>query len=394
MHRFPPYPSRPHRSGQARIKLGGRHVYLGVHGSEASWAEYERRLARWRADASSVDRKGRSTDVPARTVADLVAAYLDHLERRGRPRELEILRPVLAPLVRLLGHLPLVDLRPKALRDALAVAASGEWMTPEERAARQAGGRRCVWGAGYARRALARWRAAVAWAEGEELIPLGTLARIAAARPPRAEEEGEDVQPAPEESIQAALPRLNRIVRALVECLLLTGARPGELCRLTPGDIVRGGEVEVARGWRVKLGPSVWAYVPARHKMRHKGRHRVILIGPRAQAVLAPLLEGRPADRPVFCPQEATNRPAGGGKPPKLHYDRYALRQAIERACARAGVPPFTSYQLRHNAASRLASEFSPEVARIVLGHKDLRVTSIYIRDDLGKAVEAMERAG
>lgn len=403
MRKFPPYPARPHPgSGQARIKLDGRHVYLGVFGTDASWAEYQRRLSEWRAaGASSPDFPTLPQSfAPARTVADLVAAYLEHLEREAArkqdDRELKNHRFALAPLIRLLGHTPISDLRPKALRAALAAAAAGTWLTAEERARRQAGGRKCTWSRPHARRALGRWKAAVKWAESEELVPGGTLQQVAAAR---ALDEGQaeerpDVPPAPEESIKKALPKLHRILRALVECLLLTGARPGELCKLTPGDLNRSGEVELAKGYRVKLGKGVWAYQPLKWKGAWRGHRRVILFGPRAQAVLAPLLEGRPDGCPVFCPREASNRPLTGGKPPKERYDRHALRQALERACRRAGVEPFTSYQLRHNAATRLAEEFGPEVARIVLGHRDLRVTQIYVLDSLGKAAEAMERAG
>lgn len=400
MRAFPPYPKRPHSgSGQARIKLHGRHVYLGVFGSEASWVEYERRLKEWRAGNDTAS-GGILPAAPVRTVADLVARYLQHLQaeatRKGDPRQARDVAGQLAPLVRLLGALPVSDLRPKALRTALASAAAGTWLTDEERARRAAGGRKCAWSRGYARRALARWKAAVAWAESEELVPGGTFAAIAQAR---GLEEGQaedrpDVPPAPEASIAAALPCLNRIVRALVECLLLTGARPGELCKLRPCDLNRSGEVELARSYRVKLGAGVWAYQPQRHKTAWRGHRRVILFGPRAQAVLAPLLEGRPPDKPVFCPQEASNRPLTGGKPPKLAYDRHALRQALERACRRAGVEPFGAGQLRHNAASRIAEQFGPEYARQVLGHRDLRTTEIYVVDHLSKAAQAMGEAG
>jgi hypothetical protein len=38
---FPPYPRVPHSSGQARIRLDGKRVYLGKHQSPESIARYD-----------------------------------------------------------------------------------------------------------------------------------------------------------------------------------------------------------------------------------------------------------------------------------------------------------------------------------------------------------------
>jgi integrase len=407
--RFPPYPARPHSSKQARIRHPGtgRHVYLGVHSSPASWAEYQRLLSEWRAGRlSSPGRPDNSSDnrpdnSPARTVRDLVGLYLRHLEsraaRKGDARGAGDAACALAPLCRLLGHLPVVDLRPLALSGALAAAASGAWLSDAERAARRAAGHKLTWSRPYARRCLGRWKAAVRWAEAQELVPAGTSHGLAVT-PGLEEGQAEDrprVVPAPEDAVAAALPCLHPVTRALVECLLLTGARPGELFRLTPADLNRTGEVELAGGYRVKLGAGVWAYQPLAHKSAYRGHRRVVLLGPRAQAVLTPLLAGRAPGTPVFCPREARHAiPEGSDRAPRLRYDRHTLRQAVARACDHAGVPRFTPYQLRHNAASRLAAEFGPEVARIVLGHADLKVTATYVLDDLRKAADALGQVG
>ena len=45
--RFPPYPRKPHSSGQARIKVDGKPEYLGIHSSPESWNEYRRMLEEW-----------------------------------------------------------------------------------------------------------------------------------------------------------------------------------------------------------------------------------------------------------------------------------------------------------------------------------------------------------
>ncbi len=416
---FPSYPKKPHKTGQARVRVNGRDVYLGVHGSPDSWAEYDLLLGEWRAG-----RLTQRTPVPgqARTVADVGAAYLAHLRERCKPaHELEHAGAALKPLARLLGDVPPQDLRARRLEAAL------------REAARAAG-----WSRGYANRILSRWKRCFRWADKEELVPAGTYAALAAAEGLGHGEapEHEEVPPAPEHLVEAVLPHLDPVVRALVECLRLTGARPDELCRLRPCDIDRSGEVELARGYRVALGAGVWAVQPRRHKTSRKGKRRVVLIGPKAQAVLAPLLEGRPPDRPVFCPREAAHAKLTGPRPAGERYNHHSLRHALCRACAQAFPPPphlarlrvkdsrrwraetnaewkarlgpegwrqltdwrrayqFHPYQLRHSAGTNLAAEFGLPVATLVLGHSDPRTTGLYALPDLRRAAEAMEKAG
>jgi len=52
----------------------------------------------------------------------------------------------------------------------------------------------------------------------------------------------------------------------------LTGCRPGEVRTIKPSEI--------------DTTHAVWRYTPGTHKMEHKGRGRVILIGPKAQAII------------------------------------------------------------------------------------------------------------
>ncbi len=75
---FASYPKKKHKTGQARIRVDGVDVYLGPHGSDASWAEYHRLLADWRRRQASGEaaRCG-----PVRTVTDLAARFWSHAER-------------------------------------------------------------------------------------------------------------------------------------------------------------------------------------------------------------------------------------------------------------------------------------------------------------------------
>ena len=51
-------------------------------------------------------------------------------------------------------------------------------------------------------------------------------------------------------------------------------------------------------------------------------------------------------------------------------------------------------HQLRHNAATLFRREHGLEVARILLGHKNMVVTQIYAEGDQQRAVEVMSRIG
>src|SRR5207248_6956769 len=83
---------------------------------------------------------------------------------------------------------------------------------------------------------------------------------------------------------------LSRQVRGLIRFMGLTGCRPGEACRLRRCDIDTTGDV--------------WLFRPGHHKNAHRGKGRVIAIGPRARA----LLDEFPTDDPrdyVFSPPRA-----------------------------------------------------------------------------------------
>jgi len=84
------------------------------------------------------------------------------------------------------------------------------------------------------------------------------------------------VLPVDDATVEATIAHLRPLVADMVRLQRLTGIRPGEVCVMRPCDIDRTGDV--------------WQYRPHEHKMEHKGRSRVILLGPKAQAILRPYL--------------------------------------------------------------------------------------------------------
>jgi len=97
------------------------------------------------------------------------------------------------------------------------------------------------------------------------------------------------VTPVSDDVVEKTLPHLPDVVADMVRFQRLTGCRPGEVCVLRPRDVDRSGEI--------------WQYVPASHKMQHRGRQRVIFVGPQAKALLAPYLL-RDADAYCFSPED------------------------------------------------------------------------------------------
>jgi integrase len=229
--------------------------------------------------------------------------------------------------------------------------------------------------------------------------------------------------------VQATLPALTAVVRAMVELQRLTGARPGEICNLRPCDIDRAaGEV-----WEVRLTD---------HKTAHHGKARTIYLGRRSQAVLAPYLI-RDSTAYCFSPAEAeqqrrerlsanrktplscgnrvgTNRVLKPRRKPSDKYTTQAYGKAIAYACARLNPHPrlskkpratltsaektelrewnrkhrWSPNQLRHLVATELRREFDLDTAKTLLGHSHVGTTEIYAEKDRRRAIEATKLVG
>jgi integrase len=207
--------------------------------------------------------------------------------------------------------------------------------------------------------------------------------------------------PVSDDVVDAMLPHLTQVVADMVRFERATGARPSEVCILRPLDVERSGEV--------------WEYRPSSHKTEHRGRERVVYIGPRAQAVLRPYLL-RPADAYCFSPAEAVKqhrarrrasrkskptpsqlrrkRKAKPKRAPGERYTKDSYRVAVQRACRRAGVEVWSPNQLRHSAGTQARAVFGLEGAQVMLGHAKADVTQIYAERDRKLATEVARRIG
>lgn len=375
-------------SGRAYIRVAGNNVYLGPFGSVASTREYERQCAEIKAGRVP----GAATTL---TVSELVLKFDGWAEgyyrdADGTPTsELDWLRRSLLPVDELYGPTPAAEFGPLALKAVRQKMVEG----------------------GLSRKTVNarvnRVRRAFKWAVSEQLVPpavIEGLRAVAALKAGRTEaKETEPVGPAPEADVAAVLPHLVPTVRAMVEVQYHTGCRPGEVRRMVPADVDRAGEV--------------WVWRPGRHKTLYRGKARVIPLGPKCRAVLAPFLEGKGPDDLVFTPAAAkaeryaalrktrkskvqpsqvsrAKPPAKLKKQPAAFYTVSRYAGAIAEGCARAGVPAFAPNQIRHTHGTRVRRLYGLEAAQVALGHAQANVTQVYAERDQSLAEKVAREIG
>jgi len=347
-------------SGQAKVRIDGKDVYLGGHGSPASRDRYEQLVGEYL--------RGKDVDAITITVDELCLMFLDWADGYYRRADgsstgaVANIRDALRYVVKANGSDRARDFGPKSLK------AVRDLMIAD---------RRCRSNINR----LVHWlRRAFAWGVSEELLPvtvhqaLLTVKGLQRGRTKAVESEA--VRPVAEGDVTAALPFLPATVAAMVRLQLLTGARPGEICALRPCDVTRGLD-------------GVWCYRPSMHKTQHHGKERRIYIGAEGQKVLQPFLDREPE---AFCfdPHEA------GRCRPKLHrYSKDSYGRAVHRACVRAGLDrSWSPGQLRHTKATMIRERFGIEAAQMVLGHSKTDMTEVYAERNFTVAADVMKAIG
>jgi integrase len=268
-------------TGQAVVTLGGKDHYLGKHGTPRSRAEYDRLIALWLVHGRRLP-PARAGAPGGISVNELILAYFHHVQGYyrhpdGRPTsEVDNIRLALRWPRRLHGHTPAADF------DSLALEAlRGEMVR-----------------AGLCRnrvnKDVARIKRMFKWGAGRKAVPAAVCESLAAAEGLRAGRsdaaETEPVRPVAGPVVEAVLPHVSPQVAAMLALQYHTGARPGEVIAMRTADLDVSG--------------PVWAYRPAAHKTRWRGQDRVILVGPRGQAVPQPWLRPN-GEEHLFQPREA-----------------------------------------------------------------------------------------
>lgn len=183
--------------------------------------------------------------------------------------------------------------------------------------------------------------------------------------------ESNPVGPVPHRIVKKTLASLPPNTRAMVMVQELSGMRPGEVCAMRPCDI------EKRRG--------VWLYRPSQHKTLHRDLCRVVVLGPRAQRILSPIMDKTEDTKHLFSPLVSVRE----RKMINLAGETWTTSnygQAIRYAC-RATRTDWNPNQLRHSCGTRVRRKFGTDAARAVLGHSTggTRVTDGYTREAVEK---------
>jgi integrase len=351
----------------------------------------------------------------------LVARYWafakEYYLKDGKPTgEIHPLKQALRYLRRLYGPTSAAEFTPlklKAIREAMVVHPITRTVKVIDPGTGEARLEPKVIRVGLSRRVvnkqLSRVRRVFAWAVAEELVAAdvhAALTRVEGLKKGRsAAREKPRVRPVEPDVVARTLPLLTPTLRAMVEVQRLTGCRPQEVVRMRADEIDTGGDV--------------WEYRPRTHKTAHHNgeddpdRDRVIFLGPKAQAVLKPLM-GNTIGGYIFSPacseeerrrvralaRKLPVRPVTGrrrsvtARSRREHYDVETYRKAIHWACRRAGFSAWSPNQLRHLRLTELRRLFGLEASRVCGGHREIGVTQHYAEQNLTQARQVMSEIG
>lgn len=392
--RIPSY--RLHKaSGQALVTLNYRDYYLGPHGSPESKQEYDRLISEF----LSSQRAGTFGVAPSQlSLNELLVAFQAHTRSyygAGAESEWHRFKPLVKRMRELYGA------------DPAANFGATQYKTIRQFLLDQGLSRT------YINSQMKRVRRIFRWGAAEELVPpaiqqlLSLIPPLKRGRSPA--RETDPIKPVTQDVIDATLPQLNPVVRAMVKFQALVGCRPGEVCLIRPSMVDRSSDV-----WEINID---------KHKTQWRGKQRTLYVGPKAQEILSPFLE-RNADSYCFSPAEGVrlaaalrhvsrktppnhgNRPGHrsekktGDMNPKVArlpgdcYSNASYGKAIARACEKAGIPRWAPNRIRHTVGTKVRKEFGLEAASVILGHSEMNVTQVYAEADRSKAISIVRQTG
>lgn len=348
-------------TGRAFTKVSGRFISLGRADDPESQIRFADVLKRHAAGESVAPKK--STDasggIPVNVL--LVRFCTEELPRYSAAEQF-CLKGAIRILRQSFGDTPTAEFGPLKLRAVRDAMVKGD-ATLKDNDGKPSP--RKPWSRGFTNHQIRRLRTIFRWGVSWELVPqtvVDALATLTALKP--GETEAVDYRPrraVPDADVAAVRAILPELHRDLLDLLMLTGARSGELLGLTTGDLDRSGDV--------------WRAVVERHKTRHKGKSRTLFFNRAAQSILLRYLK---ADSQAKL----------------FDIRRDSFGSAVKRACIKADVPIFTPHWIRHTVATKLADEMGTEAAQRLLGHAGKAMTEHYSKSAERLATEAAKRLG
>lgn len=231
----------------------------------------------------------------------------------------------------------------------------------------------------------------IRWGVGWEMVPQ-TVADSLTAVKCLAKGESDVPDPIPRRAIpdrdlKAVRDLLCDRHRDIMDLMLMTGCRPGEILSLTTSMIDRTGEI-----WRADL---------ASHKTAHQGKSRTLFFNISAQEILLRHFKADPTARLFSLRRDTLSNAIKAacevafGMPAHLRKPARELtaKQKVEaKSWRRKHV--WTPHWLRHTVATRLADEVGTEAAQRLLGHASRAMTEHYSKAAERVAIDAVKRLG
>ena len=387
-------------SGQARVIVGGEHIYLGRYGSAESREKYARIIAESTTGQVGVKPTNNGGDLPKLSINELILTYWRFAEtyysKDGEPtKELACMREALRPLRTLYGNTPAAEFGPKGLK------AVRQYMVSQSLSR------------GLINRRVGRIKRVFKWAVAEELIPPSVhhaLQAVTGLRYGRTNaREAEPVKPVADKWVDAVLPYVSPQVSTMIQVQRFTGVRPCELVIMRPCDI--------------DMTNEIWIYEPYDHKNKWRGHDRKIPLGPRAQALLRPFLNREPTAY-IFSPREAEQwrhsqrrkrrhsplTPSQARRKPKPAPKRprnnrytpssyrgaiiYGIKKANKHRNGQQPVPHWFPLQIRHSRGTEVRRKYGLDAAQVALGHARADVTEVYAEKNMELAVKVAREMG
>jgi integrase len=186
------------------------------------------------------------------------------------------------------------------------------------------------------------------------------------------------------------------------------------------------------------MSGDVWVYRPTQHKTKHRGKARIVALGPRAVEIIKPFLtldtqtflfspraaidahrtQMRARRKSKVQPSQLNRKKRKPKKQPGVCYSANTYAQAIAKAvlaantaaacdkckklkpaercdaCKKAAIPHWHPHQLRHTHATEVRRRFGLEAAQVALGHSQAQITEVYAERNLALAAKVAREVG
>jgi integrase len=392
-------------SGQARVVVNGKHIYLGKYGSAESHKKYSQIIAELASGSLASLSDLPSGQFDDLSIDELLLRYLQfarsYYSENGKPsKEYRCMMDAVKHLRPRFGDSFANEFGPRKL------AIVREDMISQGLARTLINNR------------INRIRRVFKWAVSMELIPPGVFQAICTLEGLKYgrsnARESKPVQAVADDQIERVAAIASPQIRAMILLQRYTGMRPGEVVVMRPCDIDRS--------------QSPWIYEPFEHKNKYRGHRREVPLGPKSQELLTPFLN-REATAYLFSPQEAELwrneqrrqsrkskiTPSQASRKPKSRpkrakrdgYDVDSYRRAI-RYCQmklrreqqllpadqRVEIELWHPHQLRHQFATVVRRELGAEAVQVGLGHKSTNLVDLYAEKDRAAALSIARKLG